>query len=150
MGWLRKRFHCEEINGGGRCATYLYRWIILSTRWLGVYLHHFVGDDWSRDMHDHPKRFVSIGLRGGYVEDMPRGSREYRAPWVRSFPATHTHRLRLGRFKDCWTLVDRFPCDAALGLRSRWSVDCLEGIRVWKVGGDCRRDEIVQLKRSNP
>lgn len=97
-------FALEEINGGGRCATYLFRWTLLACRWFAVYLHHFVGDDWSLDMHDHPKRFVSIGLSGRYIEETPAGERLYRAPWIRTFPAEHIHRLRLcGR--DCWTLV---------------------------------------------
>jgi hypothetical protein len=61
----------EEINGHNRCPTYLYRWTILSTRWGKVYLHKFVGDDWSLDLHDHPKRFISIGLRGSYLETHP-------------------------------------------------------------------------------
>lgn len=102
---LDRLFRREEINGGNRCPTYLYRWLFLRTRWFAVYLHRFVGEDWSRDMHDHPKRFVSIGLSGGYVEHTPKRSREFRAPWVRSFPATHIHRITLGRFSECWTLV---------------------------------------------
>ena len=57
----------EEINGRERCPTYLYRWTVAKWRGRGIYLHHFVGDDWSRDLHDHPKRFISIGLKGGYV-----------------------------------------------------------------------------------
>jgi hypothetical protein len=93
----------EEINGARRCPTYLYRWIVLSTRWFKIYLHRFVGDDWSLDLHDHPKRFITIGLLGSYLETTPSGQRWYHAPWVRSFPATHRHRLQtpLG---DCWTL----------------------------------------------
>lgn len=105
----------EEINGAGRCPTYLYRWFLLKTRWFNVYLHHFINDDWSLDLHDHPKRFISIGLRGRYVEltPDPKGgtkTRTWTAPWVRSFPADHIHRLRmargwLGEIEDCWTLV---------------------------------------------
>ena len=94
----------EEINGGYRCPTYLYRWILVSTRWVKAYLHHFVGDDWSRDHHDHPKRFVSIGLKGWYIEETPGGAREYHAPWIRTFPAEHIHRLRVPS-KSCWTMV---------------------------------------------
>lgn len=107
----------EEINGAHRCETYLYRWIVWSTRWFKAYLHHFVGNDWSRDLHDHPKRFISIGLWGWYVEETPCGlkdwenengkivvMRAYRAPWIRSFPATHIHRLTVPS-KNCWTLV---------------------------------------------
>lgn len=94
----------EEINGAHRCDTYLYRWFICATRWFKVYLHHFVGNDWSRDLHDHPKRFISIGLRGWYIEETPLGTRRYSAPWIRTFPATHIHRLTVPS-KDCWTLV---------------------------------------------
>lgn len=96
----------EEINGANRCPTYLFRWTVLAVRgWFGVYLHHFVGDDWSRDLHDHPKRFISIGLSGWYLEDTPGGKvHRYNAPWLRSFPATHIHRIRVP-CKSCWTLV---------------------------------------------
>lgn len=98
-------FRLEEINGGERCPTYLYRWTILATRWFSVYLHRFVNEDWSLDMHDHPKRFISIGLTGSYVEETPAGERTYRSPWIRSFPATHIHRTRLLDGKPCTTLV---------------------------------------------
>lgn len=100
----------EEINGANRCPTYLYRWHILKTRWFKVYLHHFVGDDWSRDLHDHPKRFVSIGLRGSYIEQRPAcnaigyDAEEFRAPWFRTFPAEHIHRI-VTPSGSCWTLV---------------------------------------------
>lgn len=101
----------EEINGAGRCPTYLFRWTLLSTRWGKAYVHRFVGDDWSRDLHDHPKRFVSVGVWGAYEEETPgnvwssRSRRTvHRAPWIRSFPATHRHRLRL-LSRECWTLV---------------------------------------------
>lgn len=116
----------EEINGLGRCPTYLYRWTLLKLRGrFSVYLHHFVGDDWSRDLHDHPKRFISIGLRGWYCEETPIfpmtyrtelwtsglgeantfiSRRIYRAPWIRTFPPTHIHRIVVPS-KDCWTLV---------------------------------------------
>jgi hypothetical protein len=115
---LDRLFTLEEINGGERCPTYLYRWTLFQPRWkrlkgIGVYLHHFVGDDWSRDLHDHPKRFVSIGLKGGYLEETMRSDsfstatrfRHYRAPWIRTFPATHIHRLSLINKQPCWTLV---------------------------------------------
>jgi hypothetical protein len=94
-------FRKEEINGE-RCPTYLYRWRLLSLGFAKVYLHNFVGNDWTKDLHDHPKRFISIGLRGSYIEETPGGEREYIAPWVRTFPATHRHRLRAAH---CWTLA---------------------------------------------
>ena len=103
----------EEINGGKRCPTYLWRWTI--AKWSGhfsIYLHHFVGDDWSFDLHDHPKRFISIGLWGWYIEQTPfchglqnrTDIKVYRAPWIRTFPAEHIHRIECPS-KNCWTLV---------------------------------------------
>ena len=103
----------EEINGHGACPTYLYRWTLLRSPWTCIYLHHFVGNDWSRDFHDHPKRFISIGLKGEYIEETPYVNRymfdhmhaeikTYHAPWIRSFAATHAHRICA---IDCWTLV---------------------------------------------
>jgi hypothetical protein len=103
----------EEIDGRGRCPTYLYRWTLLKAKNWSVYLHHFVGDDWSRDMHDHPKRFVSIGLWGWYIEERPAvlsapdgwvDRVKYRAPWIRSFSAEHIHRI-ITPDRNCWTLV---------------------------------------------
>jgi hypothetical protein len=105
MNFLSKLFGpVEEINGRERCPTYLYRWTLLKRTNWGVYLHHFVGDDWSLDLHDHPKRFISVGLWGSYFEDTPTGTTRYRAPWLRTFPAAHIHRLRVPS-KNCWTLV---------------------------------------------
>jgi hypothetical protein len=105
--WLDRRR--EEINGDGQCETYLYRWTLLRTRWGKLYLHHFVGSDWARDPHDHPKAFVSIGLRGSYTEHQytpgvtaVRRSVVWRAPWIRRFPARHVHRIDA---TECWTLV---------------------------------------------
>ncbi len=124
MNILTKLFgEPEEINGGHRCPTYLYRWFLMRTRWFKVYLHHFVADDWSLDLHDHPKRFISIGLRGSYIEYTPDSSilglgekwQIFKAPWFRSFPAEHIHRLKMPRsggangtplkIHDCWTVV---------------------------------------------
>lgn len=109
-------FHLEEINGRGICPTYLYRWTLFRIPWtsIALYLHHFVGDDWSRDLHDHPKRFVSCGIAGSYIEETPRGERTYRAPWIRTFPAEHIHRIRLPADGSCWTLV------AVLWTQRKW------------------------------
>ena len=63
-------FAFERIDGD-RCP-YLHRWRLASFgRKRFLYLHHFVGSDWSRDPHDHPKRFISIGLWGSYIEETP-------------------------------------------------------------------------------
>jgi hypothetical protein len=103
IDWI---FKLEEINGDKRCPMYLYRWRLLRVPGcFAIYLHRFVGDDWARDQHDHPKRFISIGIWGSYIEETPFGERLYRAPWVRTFPSIHIHRLRLVNQRPCWTIV---------------------------------------------
>ena len=87
-----------------------------------LYLHRFVGDDWCLDPHDHPKVFWSIGLRGSYVEEVyevipggcVRGVRlkeqiTFRAPWIRRFEPSHTHRIRASSTGGAWTLVFTGP-----------------------------------------
>lgn len=122
QAFINRLFRMEEINGAELCPTYLFRWTLLSTPWFSVYLHHFVGDDWSRDLHDHPKRFWSIGLWGSYVEETLAGEREYRAPWFRTFPAEHAHRIRLRDGQRCWTLVlvGRRVRNWGFWVRDRW------------------------------
>ena len=40
----------------------------VGTRWFGVYVHRIVAPDPGLDLHDHPWPFVSLILRGAYVE----------------------------------------------------------------------------------
>jgi hypothetical protein len=114
QGLINRLFKLELMNGDGLCPIYLHRWTLLRALGCGLYVHKFVGDDWSLDMHDHPKRFISIGLWGQYTEQyvVPQRwgtqiqQRVYRAPWLRTFPATHIHRITGPTpEKPCWTLV---------------------------------------------
>jgi len=90
--------------------VYLERFTLFDRLGYGVYLHHFLGDDWALDPRDHPRRFISIGLWGWYWEDVffsdGKGyTTRYSAPWIRSFPAEHLHRVRASECGNCWTLV---------------------------------------------
>lgn len=49
-------------------TPYLYRWYIVRSRWMNVYLHRTVRSDQKNYLHDHPWHNVSILLDGGYVE----------------------------------------------------------------------------------
>lgn len=97
-------FRQEHLKGGG--TAYAKRWIVFrSERRVAIYIHKYLRSDWSRAMHDHPKTFVSVGLKGGYVEKTPHGVQRFTAPWVRRFPPSHAHLLRINRKVGCWTLL---------------------------------------------
>lgn len=49
-------------------VRYLRRWWIVKTPWGGIALHRMDGPDARETLHDHPFPFVSIVLRGGYLE----------------------------------------------------------------------------------
>ena len=48
--------------------NYLTRWRLIETPWGSIYLHRMDGPDSRPTLHDHPWNFLSIVLRGGYVE----------------------------------------------------------------------------------
>lgn len=60
--WSRMSIPCE--NG----LVYLARLRIIQTPWFGVYIHDIYEPDADRDPHNHPWSFISIVLRGHYVE----------------------------------------------------------------------------------
>ena len=120
---IDRLFKYESIDGHGTCPTYLHRWRLSGLFGHKVYLHHFVGDDWALDPHDHPKNFISIGLAGEYNEhvysEIPDPSAPlncapmihttphvylWRAPWFRKFPAEHIHRITITDRGSCWTI----------------------------------------------
>jgi hypothetical protein len=104
-------FRYETMDGAGRCPIYLERWTLFHRFGIGLYLHHFLGDDWAIDPHDHPRRFISIGLKGWYYEDVFHAdgvrftTTKFSAPWCRTFPAEHLHRIRAADCGNTWTLV---------------------------------------------
>ena len=113
---INRVFAYEAVTRPDGDEAYMDRWRLLSL-WGGrkIYLHHFLKDDWTTDVHDHPSFFLSIGIHGSYWEAHPTDMKKwdgksmmfkpYHAPWIRSFKATHRHYLFDP--KGCWTIVYR-------------------------------------------
>jgi hypothetical protein len=129
------------MDGAGQCPVYLRRWTLFNLFGIAVYLHQFLGDDWAIDPHDHPRRFISIGLKGWYFEEVHHSlgvtSKFYKAPWLRSFPAEHVHRIRAKDCGNCWTLVIVLPKSRAWGFiqDGKWIP-----FREYVFGGKARKD----------
>lgn len=51
---------------------YLYRWYVIRTKYVGVFIHQFVRSDEDRALHDHPWPFVVLPLWRGYIEHSER------------------------------------------------------------------------------
>lgn len=116
---------------GGAERPYMIRWFLIPrNRWLNIYLHKFCRDDDDRALHDHPWWFVSLMIRGRYVEHTESGSKTRNAPSIAFRRAEHRHRVELlkNRHGDpipCWTIV-------VTGRRSRvWGFWCPRGFVPW-------------------
>ena len=122
--WLKKNGHHRSIYRPnlqtGLDEQYLERYYILSTKWIGIYLHNF----WSSDddgLHTHPWHSVSVLLKEGYYEEEPidknnpHGSTKihYRCPLhpffkIRTKKSAHRITIPDGGAGKCWSLFIRF------------------------------------------
>jgi hypothetical protein len=103
----------------GLPEDYLERFYILSTPWLGIYLHRFWASD-DDGLHDHPWHSISILLNGEYIEEEPERQgvpygptvqyvRRRFHPWFKIRPKYHCHRITISRDnQDAWSLFIRF------------------------------------------
>jgi len=98
-----------------RTCIYLRRWNLIVTPWFSIKVHNIRLPDGDRALHDHPWRFTSIILKGGYTEEIPMDPGQGYGLWNTEF-------IRRGRFSrhtvqaaglhrihwvdpDTWTLV---------------------------------------------
>lgn len=137
MNWFRFGEHPEVIDSWGFQSPYLLRWDVLRLFGFVVKFHVFMRSD-NDVLHDHPARFISIGLAGRYVEVTSDGKlKEYRAPWIRTFPANYAHKLLIER--PCLTLCIVFPKSRA------WGFHCPNGwvsFKQFAQSGGCESNEI--------
>ena len=69
MWAFMQRFEIPNLDNPEE--TYLTRWRIIQTPWFAFYLHRMDGPDSRETLHDHPWNFLSVVLRGGYIERVP-------------------------------------------------------------------------------
>jgi hypothetical protein len=90
-------------NLGDPTCPYLTRWVVKF--WLfSIRLHHWHASDDPRAMHDHPWWYVTLVLRGGYVDHAHNGDDALAAGSVRFRPAKHRHTVVVNP-GGCWTIM---------------------------------------------
>lgn len=142
--------------------VYLDRLRIIQTPWFGMFLHRMDGPDPGEDLHDHPWPFISIILKGGYVEEFcdireaserafnasvdvqgaTRGDLRIWKRWsVHRIPLTTCHRItRLVEPTPTWTLV-------IVGRRSQpWGFYTPDGFVMDETYDFSRRDNMREEK----
>lgn len=119
-------FHLQHADGSSYMERY---WVVrLGRRWnkdyglIGIRLHHILTPDLDRVLHDHPWAFISVVLRGWYIEHRPvtnspcfdgEMEKTYRTiRLVRSIAFrwwTDRHRITTVSTGGVWTLFVTFP-----------------------------------------
>lgn len=67
----RGEYHRGHIRHAKDGSLYMGRYTLFETKWLSARVHNIATPDLDRHFHDHPWNFVSLVLRGGYVERRP-------------------------------------------------------------------------------
>jgi hypothetical protein len=108
--WLSE----PEIIGHPDCPL-IKRWTLIGDRKQGIYrwplklmVHYFVPGTDDPDPHDHPRSFVTLVLRGYYIDHSRTGSEGMRRGMIRYRHAEHAHTTTAGP-DGCWTIVVMGP-----------------------------------------
>ncbi len=67
-------------------------------------MHHWLASDDQRHYHDHGWDFITIVLKGGYVDRSPDGIDQLSAGDIRFRKATHQHTVQVNP-GGCWSLL---------------------------------------------
>lgn len=141
---LNKLFEVTVIVNCDR-DPYLYRWYVVRTKWIALFIHRFIRGDEDRALHDHPWNFLVIPIWRGYIEHSDRPfimwngqSSEWKRVKVvrRVYPilgarfrrATYRHRVQLIDGKCSWSLFVRFRKCRDWGF---WNPDFIQWQRWW-------------------
>lgn len=104
---LFKWKHIGDLDNPG--AIYLSRLMLFKTKLLGIYVHIIRVADYARCEHNHPWPFLTIILRGGYVEEIDGKEYTRRPGYIGWRPRGFQHRITQLRKDSALTLVIRGP-----------------------------------------
>lgn len=115
-------------------CPYLKRWVA-DFGWFSIRLHRWQSSDDDRAFHDHPWWFITLVLRGSYVDVSPRGRDRLTAGSIRFRLAEHQHTAEVER-PGTWTLLITGPT------KRRWGF--------WVNGKLIRRDKYFAVHGHHP
>lgn len=102
-------FHYDEIVHPYETDVYMRRWRIFYNKKIGgLRVHNIIKGDSDRHLHDHPFSFLSLIIKGGYVEQYGNKSIAHtRWAFIRR-AAKSFHRIKQVQ-EDTWSVVLHGP-----------------------------------------
>lgn len=99
LEWRGFGYRHDLISG-----DYMHRWVV-KTPWFLNRLHRIMRGDRDRHFHDHPFDFVSLIVRGGYIEYTPdKEPRIFRPGSINIKRAEELHYLKM-LDGETWTIL---------------------------------------------
>ena len=81
------------------------RYVLLKTPWFQVLVHRLWCPNWHELHHDHPWSFVTLILRGGYLEKTPGARPHWRPPGTVLYRNAEFAHNVVTTGAVCWSLV---------------------------------------------
>ena len=101
---LRRYLPYKEI-GWWDIGEVFFRYTLAKTPWFNIYLHQLDAPEWHPiGCHDHPWSFVTVLLKGGYLEYDGKARKRRRAGSVLYRPAEYHHDVTTP-YGRSWSLV---------------------------------------------
>lgn len=108
MSFFKKIFLVKEIVSKTGILVFR-RWRLISTSKFSIFFHQIYESDADRHCHNHRWNFLSLILKGGYLEEEPsRAFKLHRAGTINIRSHDQFHKLILTS-KPTWTLVITGP-----------------------------------------
>ncbi len=117
----------RRIAGPDQQDYLVRRYLLPRNRFMNIYLHHFLGSDDARALHDHPWYSASIVLKGHLIEHLPnKKHRVIRRGRITIRSPQFLHRIELPEQQTAVTLFCTGPV-----LRT-WGFACPDGWVSWR------------------
>ena len=108
QSWIEsvlRRFLPHKEIGWQEIGEVFFRYNLIKTRWFNLYLHQLDAPNWHpAGCHDHPWWFVTILLRGGYLEKNGGELKRHGPGEILYRPASFSHDI-ITPYGRSWSLV---------------------------------------------
>lgn len=117
-------FKRQDITGTHDGHIYLKRWTVINILGRRLYIHKMERPDQDRCPHNHPNKFYTFIVYGGYKEELLDGTIVHNKPFTFHIrKAKYSHRISELPKGFCWTIV--FMCKRT----QKWGFFTREGFK---------------------
>jgi hypothetical protein len=124
------QFRWREPLGKPECPY--ARRTLLNLKWFSVRVHEWIRSDDARYFHDHPWSFLTLVLRGSYVDVSSAGRDKLRTGSIRFRRAEHRHYVEVPPGRSTYPFID-LSSNSQLGFLGKRKVQATTSLfrKIW-------------------